>query len=146
MAPTISLSDVPIPSGYVYETGPSGFVNHIGRIFTRQTVAANGTIEHWAAIRIEQHHVNSWDMAHGALVASMAEIATGRAGWDPAGLPAVAIDLTLQFIGAPRLGDLLEACGTVVRRSRSLIFTQAHGRVADQPIFVATSIQKIIGG
>jgi acyl-coenzyme A thioesterase PaaI-like protein len=74
----------------------------------------------------------------------MAEVATGGAGWDPSGPPCVAIDLTMQFIGAPRLGDLLEVCGTVTRRSRSLVFTQARGEVAGQPMFVATSIQKIV--
>ena len=96
-------------------------------------------------MRIEEHQVNSWNFAHGSLITAMAEIATAGAGWDPAGPPCVAIDLTVQFIGAPKLGDLLEACGTITKRSRSLVFTQARGMVAGQPIFFATSIQKFVG-
>jgi len=76
----------------------------------------------------------------------MAEIGTAQASWDPEGPPCVAIDLTLQFIGAPKLGELLEVCGTVTRRTRSLVFASARAEVAGTPIFVATSIQKFIGG
>lgn len=96
-------------------------------------------------MRIEPHQVNTWNFAHATLITAMAEIATAQAGWDPAGPPCVAIDLTVQFIGAPKLGDLLEAYGTITKRTRSLVFTKAHGMVAGQPMFVATSIQKIVG-
>ena len=134
-----------IPEGYSYELTSSAFVNHIGRLFTRDAVAADGTVEKWCAMRIAEHQVNTWNFAHGSLITAMAEIATARAGWDPAGPPCVAIDLTVQFIGAPKLGELLEAYGTVTKRSRSLVFTQAHGMVAGKPMFMATSIQKIVG-
>ncbi len=121
-------------------------MNHIGKLFFRDTVAADGTEQKWVAIRIEPHHVNTWNFAHGALIASMAEVATGRAGYDPDGPACVAIDMTMQFIGAPKLGDLLEAYGTITKRTRSLVFTQAHGMVAGKPMFMATSIQKIVEG
>ena len=75
-------------------------------------------VEAWSALLIEAHHVNAWNLAHGGLMATMAEIGTAQAGWDPEGAPCVAIDLTMQFIGAPKLGDLLEVCGTVTRRPR----------------------------
>jgi uncharacterized protein (TIGR00369 family) len=103
-------------------------------------------VEAWSALLIEPHHVNAWNLAHGGVLATMAEIGTAQAGWDPAGQPCVAIDLTVQFIGAPKLGDVLEVCGTVTRRTRSLVFTTARAEVAGAPMFVATSIQKIIGG
>ena len=74
----------------------------------------------------------------------MAEIGTAQPSWDPSGPPCVAIDLTVQFIGAPKLGELLEVCGTVTKRTRSLVFTSARGEVAGNPVFLATSIQKIV--
>ena len=133
-----------IPEGYSYELTSSTFVNHIGRLFTRDAVAADGTVQRWVAMRIEEHQVNTWNFAHGSLITAMAEIATARVGYDPDGPPCVAIDLTVQFIGAPKLGELLEAYGTITKRTRSLVFTQAHGMVAGKPMFMATSIQKIV--
>ncbi len=134
-----------IPEGYSFELTTSAFVNHIGRLFTRDAVAADGSVEKWVAMRIAEHQVNTWNFAHGSLITAMAEIATARAGYDPDGPPCVAIDLTVQFIGAPKLGELLEAYGTITKRSRSLVFTQAQGMVAGKPMFFATSIQKVVG-
>lgn len=134
-----------IPEGYAYEPSPSAFINHIGRVYSKRIQPEDGGPEQvWAALRIQDHHVNSWGLCHGAVMASMAEIGTAGPGWDPSGPPVVAIDLTLQFIGAPKLGDLLEVCGTLTRRTRSLVFTQARAEVAGNVIFQATSIQKII--
>lgn len=137
---------IDIPPGYRYEEVPSRYVMHMGRVFTKKVTRNDGVVESWSALRIEEHHVNAWNFAHGALLAGMAEIATAQPAWDPSGLPCVAIDLTIQFIGAPKLGDLLEVCGTVTKRTRSLVFTSARGEVAGAPMFVATSIQRILSG
>jgi uncharacterized protein (TIGR00369 family) len=135
-----------MPAGYIYEPTPSAFVEHVGKIYTRKVTRADGTIEAWSALRIEPHHVNSWNLAHGGVLATMAEVGTAQASWDSEGQPCVAIDLTVQFIGAPKLGELLEVCGTVTRRTRSLVFTSARAEVSGAPMFVATSIQKFIRG
>jgi hypothetical protein len=133
-----------VPPGYQFEELPSRYVVHMGRVFTRKVTRPDGVLESWSALRIEEHHVNSWNFAHGALIAGMAEIGTAQPGWDPSGPPCVAIDLAVQFIGAPKLGELLEVCGTVTKRTRSLVFTSARGEVAGNPVFFATSIQKIV--
>ena len=137
-----SSKDVPV--GYQVEEIPSPYVNHMGRVFTKKVMRDDGTVEAWSAFRVEAHHVNAWNFAHGALIAGMAEIGTSQPVWDPAGPGYVAIDLTIQFIGAPKLGDLIEVCGTLTRRTRSLAFTAARGEVAGQVVFLATSVQKQI--
>lgn len=138
------MSSEEIPPGYRYEELPSPYVNHMGRIFTKKVVREDGVTEAWSALRIEPHHVNSWNLAHGGLIAGMAEVGTAQPSWDPAGPPCIAIDLTIQFIGAAKLGDLLEVCGTVTKRTRSLVFTSARGEVRGAPVFFATSIQKLL--
>lgn len=131
------------PEGYSYEPSVSAFINHIGKVFSKR-VQHDGREEVWAALRIESHHVNAWQLCHGAVMASMAEIGTAGPGWDPAGSPIVAIEMSMQFIAAPKLGELLEVCGTITKRTRSLVFSQAMGEVAGKPVFLATSVQKII--
>lgn len=139
------VSEGEIPSGYEYEPSTSAFINHVGRVFTKHVTPASGPDEFWAAIRIEQHHVNTWNLCHGAVMSMMAEIGTGGPGWVPGGPPAVVIDLAIQYIAAPKLGDLLEVCGTLTKRTRSLIFSQGRGIVDGTTVFTATSIQKVIG-
>lgn len=134
-----------MPPGYVYEPTPSAFVEHVGKLYTRKVMRADGTVEAWSALRIEPHHVNAWNFAHGGVLATMAEIGTAQASWDPDGPACVAIDLATQFIGAPKLGEILEVCGMITKRTRSLVFASARGEVAGEPIFLATSIQKIVG-
>lgn len=132
------------PEGYSYEPSVSAFINHIGRVYSKR-VQREGGDEVWAALRIEEHHVNAWKLCHGAVMASMAEIGTAGPAWDPSGPAVVAIEMSMQFIGAPKLGDLLEVCGTVTKKTRSLVFSQAMGEVDGKPMFLATSVQKILG-
>jgi acyl-coenzyme A thioesterase PaaI-like protein len=135
-----------IPPGYDYEASTSAFINHVGRLYTKRVMADDGSErEFWAALRIEQHHVNTWNLCHGAVMSLMAEIGTGGPGWTPDAPPAVVIELNTHFIAAPRLGDLLEVRGMLTKRTRSLIFSSARGEVAGRPMFSATSIQKVIG-
>lgn len=140
----MSQTDV-APHGYKYEVLPSKFIEHVGRVYTKRVTCSDGTVEAWGALRIEAHHVNSWNFAHGAVMATMAEVGTALPSWEAAGPPCVAVDLSIQFIGAPKLGDWLEVCGTLTKRTRSLVFTKARGEVAGAPVFFATSIQKIVG-
>jgi len=131
------------PEGYGYEPSVSAFINHIGKVYSKR-VPRDGGEEVWAALRIEDHHVNAWKLCHGAVMASMAEIGTAGPGWDPSGPPVVAIEMSMQFIAAPKLGDLLEVCGTLTKKTRSLVFSQAIGEVDGKPMFLATSVQKIL--
>ena len=134
-----------IPQGYTWALSESQFINHIGRVFTKKVPLPDGSEEKWAAIRIEPHHVNTWGFAHGALIACMAECGNATAGWDPSGPPCVAVDLSIQFIGAPKLGDLLEVRGFLTKRTRTLVFSRCEGMIGGKIVFTATSVQKVVG-
>ncbi|MDE1145160.1 MAG: PaaI family thioesterase [Azospirillaceae bacterium] len=140
------MTDQPeLPEGYSHTPSPSAFINHIGRIYHRRTTAEDGTELVWAALRIEPHHVNTWGLAHAAVMAGMADIGTAGPAYVDGGPPVVVIDLATQFIAAPKLGDLLEVKGWTTKRTRSLVFAQARAEVAGQLIFTATAIHKIVG-
>ena len=135
-----------IPEGYSYAPSPSPFVNHIGNIFYRQVKVSEAVTEFWVAMYMEDHHVNSWGLAHGSVMACMAEIGTAAPAWVADGPPVVAIDMGMQFIAAPKKGELLEVCSIADKRTRSLVFTSAKGYVAGHIVFSANSIQKILKG
>jgi uncharacterized protein (TIGR00369 family) len=104
-----------------------------------------GEPEKWVALYVEDHHVNSWGMAHGGLIAFAAEVATASAAWDPAGPPVVTISLTTQFLRAPKLGQLLEVRAQASRRTRSLVFVDAQAFAGGELQFTATAVNKVIG-
>src|SRR5690606_250443 len=133
-----------IPKDYLHHESPSAFVNHIGKIHHKRCVGADGVEEVWSALEIQKHHVNAWGFCHGAVMSSMAEIGTAAPAWDPDGPPVVAIELNLQFIRAPKLGELLEVCGTVSQRTRSLVFSQARAYAGGELVFTASSIQEFL--
>jgi uncharacterized protein (TIGR00369 family) len=144
---TIERADTEIPPGYLYEPSTSAFANHIGRVYSRHVPAGEGRPEEqWLALRIEQHHVNTWNLCHGGVIAALAEFGVSAPSYQQGGSAVVAVELSMQFIAAPKLGDLIEVCGTVSRRTRSLVFSQARGEVAGVLMFLATSVQKVIGG
>lgn len=135
-----------IPEGYYYEEPPSMFPRHVGRIFQKKLVGADGEPEFWCAIRVEPHHVNAWGLAHGGLIAMMGEVATSAASWDPNGPPVVAIELNTHFIRAPKLGQLLEVRSRATRRTRRLIFAEAHAYADGVLMFTSTGINTVVGG
>lgn len=139
------MADDNIPEGYHYKVSPSAYINHMGKVYHRRTRNAEGEEVVSAALRIEDHHVNSWGLAHGSLIAGMSEIGCAGPGYVEGGPPVVAVEISLSFIAAPKLGQLLEVHGTTVKRTRSLIFTQCRGEADGKLVFTATSIQKIVG-
>ncbi|MBX2832053.1 MAG: PaaI family thioesterase [Rhodospirillales bacterium] len=83
---------------------------------------------------------------HGGLIAGLADIAGGFAGWS-----LVASDqgmLTIEYklnIVAPGLGDELRAVGEVISRGRSIIVTRidVFGMRNEKPVLCATSLQTL---
>lgn len=142
----IDVIEHPIPEGYAYAPGPSAFPNHVGRLFHKTVEVPGGEPEQWSALWVEEHHVNSWGFAHGGLIAFLAEVGTASAAWDPAGPPVVTISLTTQFLRAPKLGQLLEIRGQATRRTRTLVFVDAHAFADGELQFTATAVNKVVGG
>lgn len=83
---------------------------------------------------------------HGGLIAGLADIAGGFAGWS-----LVAPDqgmLTVEYklnIVAPGLGHQLRAVGEVVSRGRSIIVTRidVFGMRNDEPVLCTTALQTL---
>ena len=59
--------------------------------------------------------------------------------------PAVAVNLNITLMKAPKIGDLIEVCGTIIKRTRTLVFTQAEAYVNGDIVLSSTATHKIIG-
>jgi acyl-coenzyme A thioesterase PaaI-like protein len=137
--------DPGMPEGYKHTPSSSAFVNHVGRAHHRYAVRPDGTEEVWIALRIEPHHVNTWNFGHGGLIAAMAEFANSGPSYEKGKPPVVIAQMSISFIRAPKLGDLLEAHGFVLRRTKSMAFTRVEARVGADLIFTADAVHKVVG-
>ncbi|MEN7343237.1 MAG: PaaI family thioesterase [Pseudomonadota bacterium] len=76
---------------------------------------------------LRQEHTNTMNMAHGGVVMSMLDIAGAFAAHvaEPRGTKSVTMTQSTQFLRAVT-GDALLAEGRVVRRSKSIVFTESR--------------------
>jgi acyl-coenzyme A thioesterase PaaI-like protein len=139
------MADRGIPDGYHYELTPSPFVNHMAKIFQRRADGPDGEDIVSVALWLEDHHLNSWNLAHGSLMAGVAELGCSGPAYVPGGKPVVTVEMSMQFIAAPKGGELLEVHGWAISRTRSLVFTQCRAEAGGTLVMFASSIQKVIG-
>ncbi len=141
---TDDISTLEVPPGYRWDPSSSPFVDHIGPIYQKLVVPADGPTEHWLAVRLRPHHVNTWGFAHGSLMSAMAELATNAPAYVEGGPPTVIVQLSMNFIAPPKLGALFEACGYLTKATRTMFFTEARGEVAGELMFTASAIVKAV--
>ncbi len=87
-------------------------------------------------------HTNARGLAHGGLIASLADNAMGLAcalaGEGVGGI--VTVSLTCDFTGSARIGDWLEIAATPARVGRTLSFGEARVTVGDRLIARASAV------
>ncbi|MBX9797200.1 PaaI family thioesterase [Sphingomonas sp.] len=91
-------------------------------------------------------HCNSRAVAHGGLIAALADNAMGLAcvlasegqGGPIGGI--VTVNLSVDYLGAAKPGDWLEVAARPVRIGRSLAFAEAQVRAGDRAVARATAV------
>lgn len=126
-----------VPEGWE-RVEDEGFIDLVGPVFLR---ASDGAY----AFRAEQKHANLVGLVHGGMLMSVADRALGVAAMRAAdGANCVTIELGVQFVGAGRLGDWIEARPEVVRRTSSLVFLRGEVVCGDRVVATASGIWKIL--
>ena len=95
---------------------------------------------------VEKKHLNFADIVHGGMLTTFADQAMGMtAQRATGGKPHATIELNIQFVGAVRFGEFVEAHCEVVRLTRALIFMQSKLAAGTRIVATATGIWKIRG-
>src|SRR5215217_421278 len=92
-------------------------------------------------------HTNSRGLVHGGLISALADNAMGLScgqGLEAAG-GLVTVTLTVDFIGAAKLGQWLAFETTFVKRGRTLCFAQAFVTADGEPIARANATFRVLG-
>ncbi len=94
------------------------------------------------AVLVAAPHTNARGLAHGGLIAALADNAMGLAcalaGAGVGGI--VTVSLTCDFTGSARIGDWLEIRATPVRVGRTLAFGEARVTAGERIIARASAV------
>jgi len=131
----------PSRDGWTPRTLP-GFAGLVGPLWTRREEKG------WAyGVLIEERHANPAGLAHGGLIATLADHALSVIAWEANGRrPCITVALDVRFLAAARPGDLIVARGRVVRQTGSLAFLDGRVTVADVEIATASAIMSVRNG
>ncbi len=115
-----------------------GFMNLVGPLWLSGSGADMSV-----GLLVERRHLNPAGFAHGGMLATFADHALGSLVLEASGVPAVTIQLDIQYLSAARPGDFIVARSEMVRQTRSLCFVRLVAFVGDRAVLAADGIWKL---
>lgn len=100
---------------------------------------ANG---HRFALRAETQHCNRQGIVHGGLMMTMVDLALAATAKEVIEDRFVTISLNSEFVAAGQKGDIIEATGELIRRTRSLAFVRGQVFTGDRVLLTASGVFK----
>ena len=134
------VGDTPLPGYRIYDL-VDPFENHAGPFYWSKLDDGS----HHFVLQAEARHCNSHGIVHGGLLMTMIDLAMVIAAKQNPNEQLVTVSLNSEFVAAARTGDLLEARGTLVRRTRSLAFVRGEVITGDRTLLAASAVLKPIG-
>lgn len=126
-----------IPEGFVpADLGP-GFGAAFGPVFLDRARMRMG-------FRVSERHANPIGGCHGGAMCTFADtqLMAIRAGVEEGRPHSSTISLSLDFLAPAALGAWVEAAVTLVRETRTMIFTQAIMTVDGEPVARSSAIYR----
>jgi acyl-coenzyme A thioesterase 13 len=127
----------PIP-GYLIYDPVDPFENRAGPFFWAGL--PDGT--HSFAITAAGRHCNSQGLVHGGLLMTMIDLALVITAKSAPDEQLVTVSLNSGFMSSAREGDLIEARGELLRRTRSLAFVRGRISRGDRMLVAASAVLK----
>lgn len=137
------MAAVDIPSGFFAAGFSPGFLDRSGPYWLKPDEA--GTI---VGLRVEDGHLNYQAMAHGGLITTLADVALSYciyASTRPSPIVATAA-LTVNFLGAARLHDWLEAEARIDRMGKRLCHASGTIRRSGTTIATMSGVFSVMQG
>ena len=117
-----------------------GLIGEIGPLLSRREGAS------WRyALRTREAHGNAIGVIHGGtLMTLLDQTATLAALWSTGSKTLVTVQMDTRFLSSARVGELLEAEGSLRHRTRSTLFLDVGISVGDRAVADARAIMKIV--
>ncbi len=138
-AETTALAQDTVPEGFVAMRPSTGFLESFGQLYVDRERRV-------VAIRVTERHVNPLGIAHGGMLATLADTAIGMMMLLEAGKnhPAVTVNLSLDYFDAARPGDWVEAHVEFDRLGSRLRFGTCRLVAGERCLLRATAIFSVL--
>jgi uncharacterized protein (TIGR00369 family) len=131
-----------LPAGYRPYPYEDPFEDHVGP-FGYKVDGKRITF----AVQTDERHRNTGGTVHGGMLMTFADFALClQAVWDQPGEHCVTVSCHTDFVAPAQPGDLIEATGEVVRRTRTLAFVRGQLTAGDRVLLAFSGIVKRLPG
>ncbi|HMO45640.1 MAG TPA: PaaI family thioesterase [Rubrivivax sp.] len=129
-----------VPAGYTRIDAPPGFVRHVGEFHVHAQRPVLG-------LRITAEHLNSMRIAHGGLLATLADTAFGVLLKRLLSLPGSppTVNLSLDYLSPAREGDWVEAEVELHKAGRRIVNASCMLRAEGRPLVRASGVFMLPG-
>ncbi len=125
-----------IPAGFTPWLPSSAFMDAITQLGPVYRNAAQDVL----ALRIAPSHANMHQVAHGGLLATLADCAFGSCIVQQTGHSVVTAQMSLDYLSSAQVGDWLQAQVQIDRQGRRLIYASCAMRVEQRLVLKANAI------
>jgi len=125
-----------IPEGFEPWPPTSPFMKHVaglGALYRRAR-------DHALAVRVGEPHANTLGIAHGGLLATLADCALGQCIAHQERLSVVTVQMSLDYMSAVKSGDWLEAHVRIDKKGRRLIYATCLLQVGGKTVLKANAV------
>jgi acyl-coenzyme A thioesterase 13 len=129
------------PEGFAPANFSPGFLDLSGPYFLKQGVDAK-----IIACRITDQHMNYVGNAHGGVLATMADVALSYQVYasETPGLAVSTVSMNTNFLSSARLGDWIEASGTIDRIGKKLAYVSGSIQCGNRMLMTMSAVYNII--
>lgn len=130
-----------IPEGFAPANFSRGFLDHSGPYYLKDGQGAP-----IVGCRILPQHMNYIGSAHGGVLATLADVALSLAVYvsQEPNLPVTTVSMSTSFLSAARLGEWIEAVGTIDRIGNTLAYTHGSIWCGDRTLMTMSAVFNII--
>lgn len=137
------MAENAVPQGFAKAQFSPGFLDHGGPYFLKEGgLQEGGAGPKIVGLRIESHHINYQEAAHGGVVSTFADVALSHAVYD-AERPRLApstITLQVNYLKPAMLGDWLEAHVRIDRLGGRTAYTSGQITRDGEPIATMSGV------
>jgi uncharacterized protein (TIGR00369 family) len=127
-----------VPEGFEPAELGSGFGRAFGPLWLDRAT-------HRMGFHVAKQHVNPVGMLHGGAMATFADtqLMAFRAGAEEGASHSPTISLSVDYLAPAAVGAWVEASVTLVKQTRTMLFTQAIMTVDGEPVARSSAIYRI---
>ena len=132
---------LPVPDGFVPARFSPGFLEVAGPYFLK-----HGSGPAIVGCRMLPQHMNYIDVAHGGVLATLADVALSFALYDSSTekMPVSTVNMTTNFLGGAKLGDWVEASATIDRIGKRLAYVHGSIQSGDRLLMTMNGVYNIV--